>query len=65
MLGTADATDPGMSDFAKDLLAMMTAWDWIRAAARAQFPLASEAEIEALTRGAFEHALNAGKGARS
>jgi hypothetical protein len=43
--------------FSADLREMMNAWDTIRAAARAQYPAASEAEIDTITRGAMNHSL--------
>lgn len=52
------ATEVRSPTFADDLRDAMNAWDTIRAAARTQHPKATDAEIDALTRGAFDHALN-------
>lgn len=43
--------------FAQDLAEMMAAWNKIMAAARAQFPTASEEELFAITKDAMNHSL--------
>jgi histone H3/H4 len=48
-----------MSAAAKDILEMMNAWNKIQAAAREQFPNASEEEIYQITKDAMRHALKA------
>ena len=43
--------------FAQDLQEMMNGWNTIVAAARAQFPAASEEEIYQIAKGAMQHTL--------
>ena len=43
--------------FAQDLQEMMNGWNKIVAAARQQFPAASEEEIYQITKGAMQHTL--------
>ena len=44
--------------FSQDLKEMMNGWSAILAAARAQFPAASEEEIYQIAKGAMAHTLN-------
>ena len=44
--------------FSQDLQEMMNGWNAILAAARAQFPAASEEEIYQIAKGAMAHTLN-------
>lgn len=46
-----------MTDFAKDLLEMMTAWEKIVSAAAAQFPEATDEERFQIASGAFRKAI--------
>ena len=46
-----------MSQFAKDLVEMMNAWNVIINAARAQNPSATEEEIYQMAHGAMKHSL--------
>jgi hypothetical protein len=47
--------------FAGDLQEMMAVWNKITAAARAQFPKATEEELYQITKGAMNHALKLDK----
>lgn len=44
--------------FAQDLQEMMNGWNTILAAARREFPAASEEEIYQIAKGAMAHTLN-------
>ena len=48
-----------MTAAAKDIAEMMNAWNKIQAAARKQFPTASEEEIYQIAKGAMWQALRA------
>lgn len=46
-----------MTTFAEDLKDMMSGWNKIMVAAKAQFPKATEEELYEIAKGAMNHAL--------
>lgn len=46
-----------MTTFAEDLKEMMNGWNKIMAAAKVQFPKATEEELYQIAKGAMNHAL--------